>query len=234
MKNILVIDTETTGLDHEKEKVVEIAAVVVDAENYLISKYHSELIDPGIPIPVESTAIHHLKDEDVKGKRNLDQSVAYSIGPLVSGKGFVPAAHYAAFDSLFVKIPGDWICTNRCAKHLWPNAPGHSNQVLRYWIKDLDYYANMTGMAMPPHRALPDAWVTAHLVIRMLQEGNTVEDLLRLTKTPILLKTCRFGKHANTDWKDVPRDYLIWILKGDHSKWDPDIIHTAKYYAGGG
>ena len=40
----------------------------------------------------------------------------------------------------------------------------HSNQVLRYWLGlRLD-----ADLAMPPHRAGPDAYVTAHLLLRMM------------------------------------------------------------------
>ena len=230
MKNILVMDCETTGLDPAKDGVVEAAAVLVDADKRLILEHWSELLDPRTPIPVEATAIHHIKNDDVRGKRGVSDFLGDFAGRL-AWDTYLPAAHYAAFDSLFLKLDRDWICTMRCAKHLWPDAPGHSNQVLRYWVKGLDFYAHLSGMAMPPHRALPDAWVSAHLVIRMLQEGHTVDDLLRLTKTPILLKTCRFGKHAGVEWRDVDRGYLAWILKGDHSKWDPDIIHTAKHWS---
>src|SRR5581483_118551 len=118
----------------------------------------------------------------------------------------------AHFDSKFVPLEGEWICTWRCARHLWPDAPSHSNQTLRYWIKHLDFYANMEGRAMPPHKALPDAWVTAHVLMEMLKV-KTVEELVALTKAPILLKTVHFGKHRGEEWAKVPRDYLAWVCR---------------------
>lgn len=224
---VLVIDTETTGLDPEKDRIVEIAAVLVDPDKRLVRAYRDSVVDPGVPIPIESRAIHHLSDEDVVGKPTL----ASAMGEWTFGDDWVPAAHYAAFDSKFVPIEREWICTNRCAKHIWPDAPGHSNQVLRYWIPSLNFYANLEGRCMPPHRALPDAWVTAHVLIEMLKT-HSVEDLVRLTKTPILLKKVGFGMHFGKEWKDVPRDYLSWVLR--KTDFDPDVVHTARHWMNGG
>ena len=49
------------------------------------------------------------------------------------------------------------ICTYKAALRLWPEAPGYSNQVLRYWLRPKDLNP---AVASPPHRALPDAYVT--------------------------------------------------------------------------
>ena len=59
----------------------------------------------------------------------------------------------------------------------WPDAPGHSNQVLRYWRQvDRNAYPRIPREA---HRALPDAIVTAFL-LRDLLEDQPLERLARL------------------------------------------------------
>ena len=116
--------------------------------------------------------------------------------------------------------------------HLWPEAPSHKNQTLRYWL-------GLDVSDMPPeaggnaHRALYDAWVTAKLLQKQLDEVKVllrsekgplldgdptleqedVEELLRLSAAPVLLRMVRLGKHRGTLWKDVDRSYLSWILK---------------------
>ena len=88
----------------------------------------------------------------------------------------------------------------RVAKHLWPDAPGYGNQVLRYWL-ELPVDSDCV-----PHRALGDAQVTAQLLLKELAlVDGSVERLLELTETPVLLKTVSFGKHRGQLWKDVPR-----------------------------
>jgi len=56
------------------------------------------LEDPGVPIPPESTAIHGIADEMVRGQR-LDES---AIESLLDGVGVV-IAHNAGFDRPFVE-----------------------------------------------------------------------------------------------------------------------------------
>lgn len=142
--------------------------------------------------------------------------------------GDVFAAHNAQFEQAFFG-GGDhrWICTMKCAKHLFPEAPSHSNQCLRYWLdveKQLD-----PERAMPPHRAGPDTYVTAHILARMVF-ARSVDQLIELTGAPVTLHKVTFGKHRGLLWRDLPSDYLSWIaFKSDLG---PDEKHTAKHYLG--
>ena len=65
----LVIDTETTGLDPEHDRIVELAAVPFRAGQPL--ERRGMLLDPGIPIPEEASAVHGITDERVRGKPSL-------------------------------------------------------------------------------------------------------------------------------------------------------------------
>ena len=65
LKNPLVFfDLETTGIDIAKDRIVEISMVKVMPNGEEIVK--TRRINPGMPIPPESTAIHGITDEDVK------------------------------------------------------------------------------------------------------------------------------------------------------------------------
>jgi exodeoxyribonuclease X len=140
------------------------------------------------------------------------------------------AAHNAAYDGPIVDraLPEDsrlkWICTWRCSAHVWPEAPGHGNQVLRYWL-------GLRGPTsrLPPHRALPDAQVTAQLLIRLLGI-HSPEELHEMTGRPLLLRKLRFGKYRDELWADaVKKDpgYFRWVLGQD---FDADTKYTARYY----
>ncbi len=69
---------------------------------------------------------------------------------------------------------------------------------------------------MPPHRAGPDAYVTAHILLALLQVA-TVEEMVEWTKEPRLLPRLTFGKYKGKKWSDVEVDdgYLRWILRQD-------------------
>ena len=58
-KNIVFVDTETTGLDPMKDRVIEIGVVKIDKDNN-ITKY-SKLINPGFKISKEIRLITGIK-----------------------------------------------------------------------------------------------------------------------------------------------------------------------------
>lgn len=59
-------DLETTGTNITQDRIIEIAVVKLMLNGEVQRKYN--LVNPTIPIPAESTAIHGIKDEDVKDK----------------------------------------------------------------------------------------------------------------------------------------------------------------------
>ncbi len=59
-------DLETTGVNIAQDRIVEIAVIKL-MPNGEVQKKHN-LVNPTIPIPAESSAIHGIKDEDVKDK----------------------------------------------------------------------------------------------------------------------------------------------------------------------
>jgi len=61
----LVIDTETTGLDPAKAWIVEFAGVRLVGGRIEEGATLHRLIRPGIPIPANTTAIHHIDDDKV-------------------------------------------------------------------------------------------------------------------------------------------------------------------------
>jgi exodeoxyribonuclease X len=213
---IRVVDTETTGMGDDA-KLVEIAWVDVD---YLALKgrmgdQKQYLIKPGIPIPPEASAIHHITDEMVE----RDGVLFGQIHPELIDGADMFAAHNAEFDRRFVgAMEKRWICTMRCARHLYRDAPGFSNQTLRDHLK----LPNPPEEAGHAHRALYDAFVTAHLLSRML-DIKTPTELVTLTQKPIFYRSLPFGKHKGEPIEDVPTSYLKWARGQD---FDDDIKFT--------
>lgn len=237
----VVVDTETTGLPEEGAQLVEVAALSRRQDGSLGT--FEGLCDPGIPIPAVAMAVHHITNEMVAGKPSpaeLREQLVEEMGGYGASERVVWVAHNAAFDRQFLPELADerWICTYRCAMHVWPEAPAHGNQTLRYFL-GLDQAG---GLALPPdlhpHRALYDILVTEGIlralmraVARRLGEDATEEDVLeelvRLSTAPVVLDTVRFGKHRGRKWEWVVRNdrgWCDWYLKTPDP--DDDVRHT--------
>ena len=223
MPFVRVLDVETTGADPANSDVIEVGWVDVDSDGRMGEPY-SLIARPERAIELEAMAVHHLTEADVaSGVSRSEWQEA-----LLAGAPAAFVAHNAKFEAGCWPDPEiRWVCTYKSALRLWPEAPRHSNQVLRYWLK-LDAEPDFdAGKAMPPHRAAPDAYVTAHIFSRMLAaEGeNRLRRLLAWTREPGLLPKVQFGKHYGASWADVPADYLQWI--GRQTDMDEDVVFTA-------
>lgn len=98
--------------------------------------------------------------------------------------------------------------------------------MLRYWLKlDLD-----RDLASPPHRALPDAYVTAHLLRRLLAL-RPIDRLVQISAESGFVPRFTFGKHYGKSFKEVlaaDHGYLEWIV--EKSDLDVDVKATAQYW----
>lgn len=83
LKNpIIFFDIESTGLNVASDRIVEICMVKVHPNGDTETK--TRRINPTIPIPAESTAIHGIKDEDVKDCPTFAQ-IAKSLAQWMEG-----------------------------------------------------------------------------------------------------------------------------------------------------
>ena len=65
MKNkIVFFDLETTGTDVTKDRICQIALVLTD-ENLNVLSEKKTLVNPEMPIPIESSNVHQIYDQDV-------------------------------------------------------------------------------------------------------------------------------------------------------------------------
>lgn len=60
---LVILDTETTGIDVAKDRIIEIGFRLHGPEGL---KQWRSLINPGVPIPPESTEVHHITDAMVQ------------------------------------------------------------------------------------------------------------------------------------------------------------------------
>lgn len=79
---LIFFDLETTGLNLTQDRIVEISFIKVMPDGEEI--YKTRRINPEKPIPPESSAIHHITDEDVKDAPTFKQ-IAKSLADIFRG-----------------------------------------------------------------------------------------------------------------------------------------------------
>ena len=95
--DVAMIDVETTGREPSLDRIVELA-IVRGRAGEVVSR-NAWLINPQRPIPAEVTAVHGIKDEDVRDKPAF-ADVCHEI--LAALRDAIPAAYNASFDRGFL------------------------------------------------------------------------------------------------------------------------------------
>lgn len=177
----MIVDTETTGLDVNNDRIVSFGGVCAHGTRMFKSRMIDDLIYPGVPISATSTAIHGITDEMVADARTFPEVYAdfqrMAVGRVIIG-------HNIPFDLTIIRQecerhgrPWDgfvFIDTMRLASLLNPTLGKYDLETLA----DI-YHIDVHGR----HTALGDAMVTAELYFRMvprlqMQGFATLKDLL--------------------------------------------------------
>jgi exodeoxyribonuclease X len=226
MITLRVIDIETTGMSPgDGAEVVEVGwqdVLVPDTSHpALLGRPYSLLYSPTRPMPPEVRAVHHIYPVNLVGKPVYAESPLTILdieGPVVM------VAHNTEFEQQFLSFPGhDWLCTYKSALRVWPDAPHHGNQSLMYW-RGLETEMEW-DLRMPPHRAAPDAYVTAHILLDLLHHA-TIEQMIDWTREPRLLPTCPIGRDwKGKAWPQVELSFLHWMMR------QPDMEADYKWNA---
>lgn len=229
---VRVADTETTGFKTPPEgDMVEYAHTDLHVtygpgnklKNIVLGETYETFCNPGVPIDLGAMAIHHITNEMVQGKRSANSVREEFCASPVDYWVF----HNAAFDLRYMPVSsGRVICSMKAAQVILPNAPAYKNQILRYYLGvDKMMKAERKG---DTHRAGFDTYVTALIMSVLLQKNMlSLDDMADLQSSPILLGKIAFGKHKGTAWKDLPKSYLMWLVKNSE---DDQIKATCKHF----
>jgi len=171
----VVLDTETTGMNSLSDRVIELGMIVFEyelqsAKVVRVSRVFNELEDPGFPIPPESTQVHHITDEMVKGKK-IDDRVVHE---LLQGVNLV-IAHNASFDRPFVENRWPIFATLPwgCSIH---DVNWRANGV---GSAKLEYLTMLQGFFYEAHRAVTDCWALLEVLnMHLALEDQTVAQTL--------------------------------------------------------
>jgi DNA polymerase-3 subunit epsilon len=200
-------DTETTGLKHEKDRIIEIAFYDPVKDQSFVS-----FVNPEMPVPEESVKICGITTDMVKDaptfKELIDEMEAFCSRDCI-----LIAHNNDTFDVHFLKseyarakraMPEYlFIDSLKWARKYRPDLPKHNLQYLREVYKIEENQA---------HRALDDVIVLHQIFSQMIDDLpiNKVHSLIYQT-TKTSLRVMPFGKHKGTPLHKLPNHYVDWL-----------------------
>lgn len=153
--DVVILDTETTGLDPSHDQLLEIAAIRMSGP-HIVDEFQT-FVNPSCPIPeeiVELTGITREDVQDAPGQREAVSLLAHFAGSCTL------VAHNADFDRAFIMrqaqpgcLMGNWVDTLALSRICLPRLKTHR-------LADI---ARAFGMHAPSHRATDDTRALATL-----------------------------------------------------------------------
>jgi DNA polymerase-3 subunit epsilon len=232
---LVVFDTETTGTNSRSDRIVEIACVKVYPDGR--REDWERRLNPGIPIPAGSTAIHGITDADVASAPRF-RDVAAELAAYLEGCDLA-GYNIAGFDlpvlrAEFLRAGVAFEVTDRrlvdAQRIFFAREPRHLAAAARFYCQSEHDGA---------HGARADAEMTLRVLVGQLERyaelPRSVAELhdqfcagidqdidpegrFRLVNGE---PTVNFGKNRGRLLKDISREepgFLRWILKGDFSE----------------
>ena len=235
MKQLIFLDTETTGNDIFKDRLCQVCYKTHDG---IFKGYFK----PPIPVSIKAMSITNitnkmLADKEVfKGSKMMKDLEARLVN------GGILVAHNAKFDCAILEAEGmeipRRICTFRVARELDPE-----NLIPEYNLSYLRYHFDLDVEDANAHDAEGDVKVLHALFKKLLEkmmEGGLAEEkviasMVDISGRPTLFKLFPFGKYRDKKIEEVvktDRGYLQWMLdkKMEEGAQAEDWIHTLKYY----
>ncbi len=239
MAYYVLFDTETTG-NQDDDKIIQFGAMIVDQKGKV--EAFDELCSTDVTIKLEAMEVHNITPELLVGKPKAVETDFYKkLEELNSNENYL-IAHNISFDMGMIKKEGfvnqyQIIDTLRCAKHLFPELPYHRLQYIRYALelyKVEELEASKHNITIKAHDAIGDVLVMKLFLSKLVgkcreiyPDYNPIEKLADLTKTPVFIKTFKFGKYKGKDVEQVAREdagYLNWMRT--NMELDEDMKYT--------
>lgn len=200
--DVVVLDTETTGLSHRENELIEIAAARLRGRE-IVDRFDT-FVKPSGPIPEEITELTSITNADVAHAPSAEEAVA-GLAEFVGGAPVI--AHNAAFDRGFIEavsggadVSDIWIDSLALSRIALPRLSSHK----------LATMAELFGCSSVSHRANADVEALCG-VWRILLCG--LDDL------PLGLMRRLADMHPDVPWSYRP---IFSFLAGRH----PDAVFS--------
>lgn len=218
----ICLDCEFTGLDPEKDRIIEVAAIRFTLSEIL--ETFESLINPDCPISEESIAIHHITATMLRDKPKMEEILPQLLaflgrGPIV-GHGIghdmdmiMRAAERANIPGSLKSVP--LIDSLRLAR-FYGDSPNNS-------LASLALHFNVSTEGA--HRALNDVKTNIDVFKHLIQRFRTLEQIQEILSHPIKMKYMPLGKHKGRLFSEIPLQYLQWAAS---MNFDQDLLYSIR------
>lgn len=243
-KPLVFFDIETTGLNIINDRIIEISILKIHPDGKKEQK--DFLVNPGIPIPEKSRAIHGIKDDDVAGKPSFGE-VGHEIASIIKNCDF------AGYNSNKFDVP---LLYEEFIRHNisfdWSKCKFIDVQVLfmkkepRNLAAAYKFYCNQT--LENAHSASHDTLATFEIFKAQLEryedlgsdvtalseytsQNNNVDFAGRVIVDEKGVEIFNFGKHKGKAVSEVFRvepSYYDWMMKGEFPNNTKHVITAIK------
>ena len=183
---LVLFDTETTGLDYQRDEIIEYAAVAVEQgpEGPKVVREYDELVtlSPGMFVPPQIVSLTGITDQDIRERGLPKTRVCRDIAELITGNTLL-LAYNAHFDLSFLyyllvrhgdpailkgKDKLDLLTVYR-DRHSYPHR-----------LKDAIEGYGLSGQVVNSHRAVDDVIATLAVAREMENEKDDLMNYVNL------------------------------------------------------
>lgn len=242
---LIFFDLETTGTNVVNDRIVELSYIKVYPDGTEEKKVRR--INPGIPIPPASSAVHHITDEDVKNEPTFRQ-IAKSLHSIFEG------CDIAGFNSNKFDVPLLMEEFGRCGINF--DVAGRNFIDVQNIFHKMEQrtlvaaYRFYCGKELEgAHSALADTEATYEVLKEQIERYEELEnDVKKLAEfsgagrnldlagrivmdeknRPVF----NFGKHKGKTVKEVLKkepSFYDWMMQGEFPKNTKDVLMQLKY-----
>ncbi len=235
-KQLIFLDTETTGNDLEKDRLCQVA--YKNGTKMKVANFK-----PTVPISVKAMSVTHITNKMVENEKAFSGSeFAKNLEKILEKN--IMVAHNAKFDIAMLENEGlkvpESICTLRLARYL-----DSEQEIPEYNLQFLRYYYEIE-VEVAPHSADGDVIVLEAIFKHLLKdarekapqasEEEIIQRMIDISNNPVLIKKFTFGKYLGAKVEDIvqkDRQYLSWLKKTKEDEGtDEDWIYTLRHYLG--
>ncbi|NGX31539.1 MAG: DNA polymerase III PolC-type [Chlamydiae bacterium] len=221
-ETFVCIDCETTGLDLENDRIIEIAICRFTFSEILES--FESLINPEIKISQESMQIHNITEEMCENQPKIEEILpkVFKIAGncTIMGHGIQFDIDMLTNSAKRFAVKCDLhqnklIDTLRLAR-MYGQSPINSLQFLRKHFNVEEEIA---------HRAMGDVLVNIEVFKKLTQNFKTTDEIFRELQKPIQLSTMPLGKYKGRKFSEIPDNHLKWA---SHQNFDQDLLFSLR------